>query len=118
MYMIFCVLDNPDLLDDVLAAWRQAGISGVTIMETTGMFRQIQQHIPMRYAFGSPQTVESGNITLMALARDEALVNKCLAATEEITGNLDGPNTGVFAAWPVAILKGVPQAKTGPGEGG
>jgi len=108
MYMVFCVIDDPYLLNDVLAAWATAGITGATIVECSGI-HQRSQHIPMRYAFDSDVT-EEGHIGLFAIVADQAAVQACLAATETITGNLDDPNTGVFAAWPLAVVKGVPEA--------
>ncbi len=36
------------------------------------------------------------------------MVQDCLHATEQILTDLDGPNTGVFAAWPLAFVRGVP----------
>jgi hypothetical protein len=59
---------------------------------------------------------EFGNYTLLAIVRGEATAQQCLAAAEGVVGDLDGPNTGVLAAWPLALIKGVPQP--GGGEEG
>ncbi len=40
MYMVMFVLDDSTLLDDVLDAWYSAGITGATIFESNGIFRQ------------------------------------------------------------------------------
>jgi hypothetical protein len=47
--MIFFVLDNPDRLDELLASWESIGITGVTIIESTGIHRVRRQLLPMRY---------------------------------------------------------------------
>jgi nitrogen regulatory protein P-II 1 len=108
MYMIFFVLDNPDLLDQVLTAWTEVNVNGVTIIESTGLNRHTaHQHIPMRYLFGSDAPGENGNITLFAVVAGASDVQACLDAAERITGGLGKPNTGIFAAWPLAITKGV-----------
>ncbi len=106
MYMIFFVLDDPNLLDETLAAWERAGIGGATIVESSG-FQRRTKHLPMRYNFDSGLE-EEGHISLFAIVPDEASVQACLGATEAVTGNLDDPNTGVFAAWPLSVVKGVP----------
>lgn len=108
MYMIMLVLDNPNQLDALLTAWDGVGVRGATIIESTGIHRLRHAHVPMRYVFTSPGPVEEGHLTLFVIVESEALVQSCLAATERITGDLDGPDTGVFAAWPLAIVKGLP----------
>jgi hypothetical protein len=106
MYMIFFVLDDPSLLNKILAGWEAAGIGGATIVESSGLHRRTK-HLPMRYSFDSGME-EEGHLTLFAIVPDEDRVQACLAATEVVTGNLDDPNTGVFAAWPLSSVKGVP----------
>jgi hypothetical protein len=113
MYMIWFVLDDPDRLDEVLDAWEKAGIRGVTIVESTGIQRLKRQMTPMRYVFQQSSVVEEGHYTLMAIVADEAAVQACLQATERITGDLAQPDTGVFAAWPLTSIKGVPHANSG-----
>lgn len=117
MYMVMLVLDDPNRLDAVLEAWEAIGVSGVTIAETSGINRRRVQktRIPARYIFG--QVVEGeleNSYTLFTIVKDENVVEDCLAAVERIVGDLDGPNTGVLAAWPLARVKGVPgQAQVG-----
>ena len=84
-------------------------------MESTGYFRRRQpQPIGARYLFGAsrlPEPGGEGNFTLFAIVPDEATAQACLAITETITGDLDDPNTGVFAAWPLGLVKGLPPGK-------
>ena len=47
--------------------------------------------------------------TLMAIVSNEAFVQQCVTAIETIVGDLDEPNTGVLAAWPLVFVKGVPR---------
>ena len=108
MIMILCVIDQPDRLDEVLKAWEAAGISGVTLLESSGLHRYNQTpHIPMRYFFGESD-VERRNVTLFTVVEQEELVRRCLAITEGIIGDFDQPETGIFLSWPLGITKGVP----------
>lgn len=107
MFMIFFVLDDPDRLDEILERWEQVGIRGATIIESTGIHRMRRKLIPMRYTFFTGRE-EEGHITLFVIVEDRAAVESALAACEAIVGNLDLPNTGVFAAWPLALVKGLP----------
>jgi hypothetical protein len=113
MYMILFVLDDPDRLDEVLDAWGKAGISGVTVVESTGIHRLRRQLPPMRYVFQQSSMVEEGHYTLISIVPGEAAVQACLQATESLIGNLFQPNTGVFAAWPLSLVKGVPHPDSG-----
>jgi hypothetical protein len=108
MYMIMLVLDDPDKLNDVLAAWEAIGVCGATIVESTGIQRLRKQPVPMRYVFASPGFTEQGHLTLFVIVQGKKLVNACLRATQQVVTDLDGPNTGVFAAWPLAVVRGVP----------
>jgi len=111
MYMVMLVLDVPEKLDAVLDAWQGAGISGTTIAETAGVYRRRARRprVPAPYAIGSPGPMgHEGNFTLWAIVTDEEAVRRCLAEAERILGDLDGPDTGVLAAWPLALVKGVP----------
>ena len=108
MYMMMFVLDDPTQLDSVLDSWAKLGVTGATIVESTGLYRRQKQRIPMRYLYSEPNLTETGNTVLFAVVENEPMVQACLAAAEAIVGDLDGPNTGIFSAWPLAITKGVP----------
>lgn len=106
MYMIMFVLDDTDQLDRLLAAWEDAGIRGATIVESTGIHRLRRKNVPMRYLFQTSGLVEEGHLTLFVIVDNEQQVQDCLKATELAIGDLHQPDTGVFAAWPLAILRG------------
>jgi nitrogen regulatory protein PII len=111
MFMVLFVLNNTDHLDDVLEALTGIGVSGVTILESTGSYRHLSKRIPMRYTFGDNTSVPEGNTTIFTIVPDEETVNACLRAIESVTGDLDDPHTGVFSAWPLALTKGIPSQR-------
>ena len=105
MFMVMVVINDPGQLDAVLEAWAERGVTGATIVESTGLHRR-RKHIPMRYAYAE-SLVESGNITLFVAVQNEDMVKACLSAVEDIVGDLSGPNTGVLMAWPITFSKGI-----------
>ena len=111
MYMVFCVIDDPYLLNDVLAAWATSGIHGATIVECSGVY-QISQQLSAVLNLDEDEADE-GHVVLFAIVADQAAVQACLEATETVTGDLNDANTGVFAAWPLAVVKGVAQPPAG-----
>ena len=106
--MIMFVLNDISHLNQILDAWSNLGGSGATIIESTGLHRYKLKHIPMRYTYGDTSLEESGNCTLFTIVESENTVQLCLQSIEQIVGDLDEPNTGVFSAWPLTITKGIP----------
>lgn len=117
MYMVMLVLDVPEKLNAVLDAWQAAGVTGTTIAESAGVYRRRSRHprVPAPYAIGGQEpSGHEGNYTLWAIVSNEEAVEKCLAAAEGVLGDLDGPDTGVLAAWPLTLAKGVPLGSGAP----
>ncbi len=108
MYMIMLVLDDADYLDEIFDAWLKVEISGATIVESTGLYRRQLSQIPMRYTYAEPSSDTEGNMTIFVIVESEAKVELCLKTVEEIVGDLNKPNPGVFSAWPLPITKGFP----------
>lgn len=116
MYMIFFVLNDPNRLDEVLAAWSAAGVGGATIVESTGYRRRLRQHVPMRYILPMPVFSEREQFTLFAIVPDWTVVEACLRATEELVGDLNEPNNGILAAWELPLVKGLSSPQKPEGE--
>ncbi len=105
MFMVMVVINDPGQLDAVLEAWAERGVTGATIVESTGLHRR-RKHVAMRYAYAE-SLVETGNVTLFVAVQNEDWVKVCLEAVESVVGDLSGPNTGVLMAWPIAFSKGI-----------
>ncbi len=112
MYMIMFVLDDIELEEDILAVWAERGINGATIIESSGLQRRLKR-IPMRYAYQGDVTTEVGNLTFMVIVDNEQKVKTCLECVEEVVGDLNQPHTGVFSAWPLTTIKGIPSMDKG-----
>ena len=112
MYMILFVLHDTGLLEDILNAWEETNVGGVTIFASTGLRRMKHLHafrddLPLLPSLSDILShEESLNRTLMTLVPTDELVDKVVAATEKITGPLSKPNTGVLAVLPIARLYG------------
>jgi hypothetical protein len=113
MFLVMFVLDNPDLLDQVLDAWDTVGVSGVTIVESSGINRRrLARQIGAPFMAGINRLMtgsQENHTTLFTMVPDEAMVQACIREAEMIVGDLSQPHTGVLAAWPLAIVKGVPE---------
>ena len=106
MYMVFCVLDDSAALGKVLEALNNGGISGATILESSGLHRQQKKHVALRYAYSAPFTDETDNTSIFIIVPDRKAAEDCLSIVEGVVGDMMNPDTGVFAAWELDLVKG------------
>lgn len=113
MYTILFVLHDTELLDSILNAWDDAGVSGVTILASTGLKRfqdrvGLREDIPLIPSLDDlMERFQATNRTLFTIVNSEEMVDKVVAATESVTGDLDLPNTGILVVLPVARAYGL-----------
>jgi len=123
MLQLWLVLDNPALLNGVLEAWSEVGVRGITILESTGVHRvrskTSRQDAPFMLGFSRLlRTDQVGHYTLFAVVPNMEVVEKLVAATEQIVGDLSQPNTGVLFATPLVAAWGLPKQPFGLAEDG
>ncbi len=113
MFMIMFILNDPDRCQDVLDAWEAAGVSGVTILRSTGLGRiranmGLIDDIPLMPSLDDFfQTDENLNRTLIAIIREKSLVDRVVQATQSVLGDLNQPNTGILVVLPVLEAYGL-----------
>lgn len=123
MLQLWLVLDNPALLNDVLEAWTDVGVRGITILESTGVHRvrsrASTQDMPFMLGFNRLlRTDQVGHNTLFAVVPSMEIVEAIVAATETIVGDLSQPHTGVLFAVPVTAAWGLPKQPFGSSQDG
>ncbi|MBE2222968.1 MAG: hypothetical protein IAF02_15595 [Anaerolineae bacterium] len=112
MYMLVMVLDNSEHMNDVLRAWVDAGVPGVTILESTGINRVLprEQAGPMFAGFSQFfGTGRVGHNTLFAVIESMEVAETAVSATESVLGDLNQPHTGIIFALPIAKTWGFPE---------
>lgn len=112
MYLLIMVLDDVTHRDQVLEAWIEAGVKGVTVLESTGINRVLQrtEAQPMYMGFG--QLFGGGRVghnTLFAVIESLDLAEKAVLGTEAVIGDLSAPDTGIMFAVPVSKVWGLPE---------
>jgi hypothetical protein len=121
MVQLWLVLDNPALLNDVLEAWADIGVRGITILESTGVHRvrsrASSQDVPFMLGFSRLlRTDQVGHNTLFAVVPTMDVVERLVTATEQIVGDLSQPHTGVLFTVPVTAAWGLPKQPFSPEE--
>jgi hypothetical protein len=113
IYLILMVLHEITCLDDILSAWEECGVSGVTILPSTGL-THLRKNLALRDDLSLLPSIEdllhpaeNTNLTLFSAVYGEEMVDKVVEATQKITGDLDLPNTGILVVLPVARAYGL-----------
>lgn len=114
-YLVVLVLDNPDLCRDVLEAWEDSGVRGITILESTGVNRVkragLRDDIPlMPSMLDLFKTRETHHRTLFSVVDSEAQAERMVKATESVTGDLRQPHTGLMFVLPLSQVYGLDKA--------
>jgi len=120
MYWIFFVLPKLEYLNDLMAAWQEAGVTGITILPSLGMVgwqakNALREDMPLFPGVEDfREHKEATNRTMFTLVENEELVDKVVAATQRVVGDLNQPYSGVLAVIPVARVYGIKQHNSKP----
>jgi nitrogen regulatory protein P-II 1 len=113
MFFILFILHDAEMLEELLTAWEEAGVSGVTILHSSGLGRVRQGHgwrddLPLIPSLKSLfEHEEYFSRTLFTVVENEATVTAVLNATEKTLGGLDQPDTGLLVVLPAAQVYGL-----------
>ena len=113
MKLILFVLHDPEKLRELLDAWTEAGISGATVLYSTGLGRlnqagTLRDDLPLMPSLEDflPK-VEHLSRTIFSMIDDEAVVERVVAATQQVVGDLCEPDRGLLIVLPVAQVYGL-----------
>lgn len=108
-HLIVMVVDQEEDVSAVLDAWQRLGVTGITIMSSSGAGRLVRDaELPLmpslRNLFES--SLETHN-TIFAVVSDDFDIEGLFDATEAVTGPLDTPDSGIIFASPVSHVRGL-----------
>lgn len=113
MYFVLFVLNDMSLCDELLFSWEEAGVTGVTILASTGLGRlrrslALQEDFPIFPSLSEiSEHSEHLSRTLFTVVDNEEIVDLLLKNTEKVVGSLQNPNSGIFVVLPVAKVYGL-----------
>jgi nitrogen regulatory protein PII len=111
--LIVCVLDDRSKTEDVLRAWVDHGVPGVTILDSRGLGHHYEglgcsDDIPL---FPSLETImrqrEEPHHTLLVVVDDDFPVQRLVDAAESIVGPFGEEDTGILLVLPVLESCGI-----------
>lgn len=102
MKLLVFVLNNEELLEEVLAAYIEAGVTGATILDSEGMGRFLTFEVPLFSAFKDfMKGNKPYNKTIFSVIRNEQTIERLRKLLDTIVGDLDRPGTGILFTVPV-----------------
>lgn len=116
MKLILFVLQDAQKLLDLLTAWKEAGVSGATVLFSTGMGRlhltaPLLDDLPLMPSLSDFYVHdEELSRTIFSVVNDE-MVEKIIAVTEQIVGDLNKPGTGILIVLPTDSVHGLIEYK-------
>jgi nitrogen regulatory protein PII len=100
--LVVFVLNREELIEHVLEAYVEAGITGATILDSEGMGRFLTYEVPL---FADFKQFMKGNKpynkTILSVVSDEAAIPRLRALLDEVTGGLSQPGTGILFTVPI-----------------
>jgi nitrogen regulatory protein P-II 1 len=113
MQLVWFVLSQPEKLKTLLDAWEKTGVSGVTILASTGLghlrknglLREDLPLIPSLDQLFCDE--ETSSRTLFTVIEEETLLEKLLTVTQQVVGDLNQPNSGILITLPVSHVYGL-----------
>ena len=116
-FLVVLVIDDIDDCPNILDAWEEAGVTGITILESTGLGRirkaGLSEDLPLMpslhdmYQFG-----EIHHRTIFSVVESQEMVDKLVAISRHIIGDLDEPHTGFLFVVPVSQSYGLGRRQT------
>ncbi|MCF8067623.1 MAG: hypothetical protein K9L30_03445 [Desulfobacterales bacterium] len=102
MNLLTVVIDSDDFLNEILTGWLELGISGATVIETTGSLQLISDHVPI---FAGFRSLTSGgkhhNKTVFAVIKDEKLLENAISFIEKTSKKTKKFQQGIYFVTPV-----------------
>lgn len=107
MVLLVCILKDYRLVEDVLLAFVEAGVTGATVIEARGMGQIICNELPifagLRGMF--PGAAMDSHVITSVMPRGKAFT--CLDLVERIAGPFDQPGSGIVFTLPVERVVGL-----------
>jgi len=113
MKLFVLILNRTEKLNDLMMTFLKEGIAGATILESTGMVRELYhfKHDEEEINFlGSIRRYLSGDEnkkskTILTVIRDDQ-EETVVRITEEVVGDFSAPDTGIMFTLPLDFVRG------------
>ena len=102
MYLLFVVINNESLLEELITGWLDIGITGATVAETTSLLQLISRHIPIFAGFRSLTSGGMGhNRTVFIAIEEREILDKAVSFLKALFHESGEPHQGVYFVAPL-----------------
>lgn len=111
--LVMLVVHDPGKIDDVIDAWLDAGVTGLTLLDSGGWAQQAQEgelrdDIPLLPSVRSLlRGMETRSRTLFSIVSEDFDVDKVVENTESVIGPLERDANGILFVMPVSRVEGL-----------
>ncbi|HLC01685.1 MAG TPA: hypothetical protein VJK02_01485 [Anaerolineales bacterium] len=111
--LVSLVIHDCGKCDELVHAWVEAGVTGLTMLDSSGLSQHVSRHdlsddIPL---FPSIRRLlketEYNSRTIFSIVGDDFDLDGLLAVTERIIGRLSEPETGILFVTPITRVVGL-----------
>jgi len=110
MKLLVFVLNDEELLEEVMEAYVEAGITGSTILDSEGMGRFLSYEVPLFSKFKDfMKGNKPYNKTIFSVINSDDVIKKAKELVDEIVGGLENRGAGIMFSVPVDWAVGLIQ---------
>ena len=109
MKLLIIVLNKTECLERLLTSFGSNQIPGATIIDSKGMAQELEQFSDMDFMFSLRMLINPAhreNKTIFMVVPDD-MVQKVSRITNEVTGGLNKPDTGILFTVPIDYIEGL-----------
>lgn len=109
MQVLILILKRIEMLDEIIKRLAEAGITGGTILEGTGMVSSLinMEDLPVFGMLRHILTDENKEAckVMLFVSKDEQIITT-RQVIKKVIGNLNEPNTGIMFSVPITYIEG------------
>lgn len=110
MQLLLIVLNRVEKLDEILEKLMQYGFTGATIINSTGMMKELAKNIENYPIFGTLRYLidmdRDENKTIFMVLKDEQ-VEKAKEIIRQVIGDLSKPDSAILFTLPILSAEGI-----------
>ena len=111
-FLVVAIINDMELCPIILESWENIGVKGVTILESTGLghIRKagLMEDIPLLPSLEDLyKEDEIHHRTLFSVVDTQEIADKMAEIVQQLTGDLEEPNTGFLFVVPVLRVLGM-----------
>ncbi len=117
--LLVLVVDNLEQFPDILKAWEQIGVPGITVLDSIGSRRLngTRDDLPLMLSLRAVlESQELHNRTMFSVIDNPDILEQAIEAAKRIIGDFTEPHTGLLFVVPVERAWGILKVEPHPRE--